>query len=85
MQLITVGQIVVPKFDRSHCNIGLHCQKFFFIDSWLKKICCVMTLILFDKQGASINLPSSVFASEIEEEVGLLNKAAPISGKQLTW
>ncbi|CAL9701101.1 unnamed protein product [Knipowitschia caucasica] len=28
----------------------------------------------------SINLPSSVFASEFEEEVGLLNKAAPISG-----
>ncbi|XP_056422701.1 protein LTV1 homolog [Hyla sarda] len=28
-------------------------------------------------QGPSINLPSSVFASEFEEEVGLLNKAAP--------
>ncbi|XP_062244318.1 protein LTV1 homolog [Platichthys flesus] len=33
--------------------------------------------------GASINLPSSVFASEFEEEVGLLNKAAPISGPRL--
>lgn len=32
---------------------------------------------------ASINLPSSVFASEFEEEVGLLNKAAPISGPRL--
>uniref|UniRef100_A0A8C6TP94 Protein LTV1 homolog n=1 Tax=Neogobius melanostomus TaxID=47308 RepID=A0A8C6TP94_9GOBI len=31
----------------------------------------------------SINLPSSVFASEFEEEVGLLNKAAPISGPRL--
>lgn len=30
-----------------------------------------------------INLPSSVFASNIEEKVGLLNKAAPISGLQL--
>uniref|UniRef100_A0A8C1NDD3 Protein LTV1 homolog n=1 Tax=Cyprinus carpio TaxID=7962 RepID=A0A8C1NDD3_CYPCA len=30
---------------------------------------------------ASINLPSSVFASEFEEEVGLLNKAAPVSGE----
>ncbi|KAF7645461.1 hypothetical protein LDENG_00204090 [Lucifuga dentata] len=32
---------------------------------------------------ATINLPSSVFASEFEEEVGLLNKAAPISGPRL--
>uniref|UniRef100_A0A4W6G6G6 Protein LTV1 homolog n=1 Tax=Lates calcarifer TaxID=8187 RepID=A0A4W6G6G6_LATCA len=32
---------------------------------------------------SSINLPSSVFASEFEEEVGLLNKAAPISGPRL--
>lgn len=32
-------------------------------------------------QANSIQLPSSVFASEFEEEVGLLNKAAPISGK----
>lgn len=31
----------------------------------------------------SINLPSSVFASEFEENVGLLNKAAPISGPRL--
>ncbi|KAK1803033.1 hypothetical protein P4O66_021569 [Electrophorus voltai] len=33
--------------------------------------------------GASIKLPSSVFASEFEEEVGLLNKAAPVSGPRL--
>ncbi|XP_061685581.1 protein LTV1 homolog [Syngnathoides biaculeatus] len=32
---------------------------------------------------ASIKLPSSVFASEFEEDVGLLNKAAPISGPRL--
>ncbi|TNN60476.1 Protein LTV1 [Liparis tanakae] len=32
---------------------------------------------------ANIILPSSVFASEFEEEVGLLNKAAPISGPRL--
>lgn len=30
-----------------------------------------------------INLPSSVFASEIEEDVGLLNKAAPVTGLRL--
>ncbi|XP_063989879.1 protein LTV1 homolog [Diachasmimorpha longicaudata] len=30
-----------------------------------------------------INLPSSVFASEVEEKVGLLNKAAPISGPRI--
>lgn len=33
--------------------------------------------------ATSIKLPSSVFASEFEEEVGLLNKAAPISGPRL--
>ncbi|XP_078085509.1 protein LTV1 homolog [Mustelus asterias] len=31
----------------------------------------------------SINLPSSVFASEFEEETGLLNKAAPVHGPRL--
>lgn len=36
-----------------------------------------------DIPAASINLPSSVFASEFEEQVGLLNKAAPISGPRL--
>ncbi|OAD55241.1 Protein LTV1 like protein, partial [Eufriesea mexicana] len=30
-----------------------------------------------------ISLPSSVFASNVEEKVGLLNKAAPVSGLQL--
>lgn len=33
--------------------------------------------------ASTINLPSSVFASEFEEDVGLLNKAAPISGPRL--
>lgn len=33
--------------------------------------------------AGSIKLPSSVFASEFEEDVGLLNKAAPISGPRL--
>ncbi|XP_043076720.1 protein LTV1 homolog [Puntigrus tetrazona] len=36
-----------------------------------------------DVPMASIKLPSSVFASEFEEEVGLLNKAAPVSGPRL--
>uniref|UniRef100_A0AAQ5XRE4 Protein LTV1 homolog n=1 Tax=Amphiprion ocellaris TaxID=80972 RepID=A0AAQ5XRE4_AMPOC len=36
-----------------------------------------------DMPAATIHLPSSVFASEFEEEVGLLNKAAPISGPRL--
>ncbi|XP_077427221.1 protein LTV1 homolog isoform X3 [Vanacampus margaritifer] len=31
----------------------------------------------------SIKLPSSVFASDFEEDVGLLNKAAPVSGPRL--
>ncbi|XP_019720074.1 protein LTV1 homolog [Hippocampus comes] len=33
--------------------------------------------------AASIRLPSSVFASDFEEDVGLLNKAAPVSGPRL--
>uniref|UniRef100_A0A3P9JGH5 Protein LTV1 homolog n=1 Tax=Oryzias latipes TaxID=8090 RepID=A0A3P9JGH5_ORYLA len=36
-----------------------------------------------DSPVATLHLPSSVFASEFEEEVGLLNKAAPISGPRL--
>jgi len=31
-------------------------------------------------------LPSSIFASEVEEKIGMLNKAAPQSGNiQLLW
>jgi len=37
-----------------------------------------------DKQkDTKINLPSSVFASNVEEKVGMLNKAAPVTGPQL--
>lgn len=35
------------------------------------------------KDAPKINLPSSVFASNVEEKVGMLNKAAPVSGPQL--
>ncbi|CAL7934675.1 unnamed protein product [Xylocopa violacea] len=35
------------------------------------------------KDLPKINLPSSVFASNVEEKVGLLNKAAPVSGLRL--
>ena len=31
-----------------------------------------------------VNLPSSVFASDLETEVGLLNKAAPVSGQYMS-
>lgn len=34
-------------------------------------------------QATKLKLPSSVFASNVEEDVGLLNKAAPHSGPQL--
>uniref|UniRef100_A0A8C6CNV5 Protein LTV1 homolog n=1 Tax=Moschus moschiferus TaxID=68415 RepID=A0A8C6CNV5_MOSMO len=34
---------------------------------------------------SGIKLPSSVFASEFEEDVGLLNKAAPVSGPRLDF
>ncbi|XP_048345291.1 protein LTV1 homolog [Sphaerodactylus townsendi] len=33
----------------------------------------------------TLNLPSSVFASEFEEDVGLLNKAAPVTGPRLDF
>ncbi|KAL6268759.1 hypothetical protein P5V15_001884 [Pogonomyrmex californicus] len=36
-----------------------------------------------DKDTPKINLPSSVFASNVEEKVGMLNKAAPVSGPRL--
>lgn len=36
-----------------------------------------------DKSTPNINLPSSVFASNVEEKVGMLNKAAPVSGPRL--
>ncbi|EGI59157.1 Protein LTV1-like protein, partial [Acromyrmex echinatior] len=36
-----------------------------------------------DKSAPKINLPSSVFASNVEEKVGMLNKAAPVSGPRL--
>lgn len=45
----------------------------------------------YDEKEASvfpstgIKLPSSVFASEFEEDVGLLNKAAPVSGPRLDF
>lgn len=45
-----------------------------FIDS------TILIPVWFDDQGSTIHLPSSVFASEFEEDVGLLNKAAPVSG-----
>ncbi|XP_074657652.1 protein LTV1 homolog [Tubulanus polymorphus] len=35
--------------------------------------------------AASIMLPSTVFASETETEVGMLNKAAPLRGPQPDW
>ncbi|XP_015430682.1 PREDICTED: protein LTV1 homolog [Dufourea novaeangliae] len=35
------------------------------------------------KDAPKINLPSSVFASNVEEKIGLLNKTAPVSGLQL--
>lgn len=37
---------------------------------------------LIERQGqVKIKLPSSVFASEVEEETGMLNKAAPVLGE----
>lgn len=38
-----------------------------------------------DNSTPKINLPSSVFASNVEEKVGMLNKAAPVSGPRLDF
>ncbi|CAG0889161.1 unnamed protein product [Darwinula stevensoni] len=38
-----------------------------------------------EEPEVKFTLPSSVFASEVEEEVGLLNKAAPLRGPQIDW
>jgi len=37
------------------------------------------------QDDTKINLPSSVFASNVEEKVGMLNKAAPVTGLQLNF
>uniref|UniRef100_A0A8C0J4G6 Protein LTV1 homolog n=1 Tax=Chelonoidis abingdonii TaxID=106734 RepID=A0A8C0J4G6_CHEAB len=62
----------------------------------LKEASCPSELVPSDVPGQpsrmcqtlyapAINLPSSVFASEFEEDVGLLNKAAPVSGPRLDF
>lgn len=38
---------------------------------------------IIKKEKPKVMLPSSVFESEVEEKVGLLNKAAPQSGNIL--
>uniref|UniRef100_X1ZD67 Protein LTV1 homolog n=1 Tax=Capitella teleta TaxID=283909 RepID=X1ZD67_CAPTE len=37
------------------------------------------------KEDSVVNLPSEVFASAKEDDIGLLNKAAPQSGPRLDW
>ncbi|KAG8034133.1 hypothetical protein G9C98_008279 [Cotesia typhae] len=37
------------------------------------------------KELFKLNLPSSIFTSSMEEKVGLLNKAAPVSGPRLDF
>ncbi|RMC12880.1 hypothetical protein DUI87_10405 [Hirundo rustica rustica] len=46
---------------------------------------CVDSKAELSSQAPSIKLPSSVFATEFEEDVGLLNKAAPVSGPRLDF
>ncbi|XP_029159315.1 protein LTV1 homolog [Nylanderia fulva] len=41
------------------------------------------TNVKCEKDAPKINLPSSVFASNVEEKIGMLNKAAPVSGPRL--
>lgn len=55
---------------------------FLYIQNFLKNAFVILPNIikLSCKFQPGVQLPSSVFASEIEEPVGLLNKAAPIHG-----
>ena len=41
--------------------------------------------IVIDKNVSKLNLPKEVFASKDEEEIGLLNKAAPHHGPRIDW
>ncbi|CAH1775437.1 unnamed protein product [Owenia fusiformis] len=45
----------------------------------------IATLDVVNQKEKKLNLPSSAFASEVETDVGLLNKAAPLRGPQLDW
>ncbi|XP_078317065.1 protein LTV1 homolog [Crassostrea virginica] len=38
-----------------------------------------------EEKSAKINLPSSVFATELEKDIGLLNEAVPIRGPRPDW
>jgi protein LTV1 len=42
-------------------------------------------LLELDKHKPKLNLPSSVFASEFEEDVGYMNQAAPDSDPKINW
>lgn len=48
-----------------------------------ERVDCIPSKAKEQKDAPKINLPSSVFASNVEEKVGLLNKAAPVSGLRL--
>ncbi|XP_043525037.1 protein LTV1 homolog isoform X2 [Frieseomelitta varia] len=50
---------------------------------WERIDACTSSKSNDQTNAPKINLPSSVFASNVEEKVGLLNKAAPVSGLQL--
>lgn len=50
---------------------------------WERVDACTSSKSNDQTNAPKINLPSSVFASNVEEKVGLLNKAAPVSGLQL--
>lgn len=43
-------------------------------------ICLFIYFCMIKKEKPKVMLPSSIFESEVEEKVGLLNKAAPQSG-----
>lgn len=43
-------------------------------------MCLFIYFCIIKKEKPKVMLPSSIFESEVEEKVGLLNKAAPQSG-----
>lgn len=54
---------------------------YFILKIYIDEIYVFFFICIIKKENPKVMLPSSVFESEVEEKVGLLNKAAPQSGK----
>lgn len=80
-QSLSVHNFSYELVDSSCClskSSTWSCHHFYFLLLiWFIRL----HFVLLQPEKQKLNLPSSVFASGVEEKVGLLNKAAPQSGK----